>query len=283
MIIGLAMAFAATKSFGTDGFIIWIAVITAVCALLIQIGTNLANDYFDYLKGTDNEKRVGPLRAIHAGLVSKKEMLLSFIITFFLAACFGVILVIRGGVPILITGAAAIICGILYTAGPRPIGYIGLAELFVLVFFGPVSVAGTYYLQTLKIPIWPVIAGISAGLFSTAILTANNLRDIETDRAAGRKNLIILFGYKFGVAQYYFCIIVALLIPVIIVLVSRKHYLSLICLAAIFFEIKPLKILVTKPLPPPPSSLIEVLVKTGRALLIFSLLFSAGWIASAYF
>jgi len=197
------MAFSDLKSFGNSGFIIWVAVITAACALLIQIGTNLANDYFDFLKGTDNEKRVGPLRAIHAGLVSKKEMLASFIITFGLAAALGIILVIRGGWPVLVTGAAAIACGILYTAGPKPIGYI-------------------------------------------------------------------------------FCIIAAFLIPVIIVLVSGKHYLSLICLAAIFFEIKPLSILVSKPSPPPSSSLIGVLVLTGRALLVFSLLFSAGWIASAY-
>jgi len=276
------MAFSDLKSFGNSGFIVWVAIITAACALLIQIGTNLANDYFDYLKGTDNEKRIGPLRAIHAGLVSKKEMLASFIITFGLATALGIVLVLRGGWPVLVAGAAAIACGILYTAGPKPIGYIGLAELFVLIFFGPVAVAGTYYLQALKIPLCPVIMGISAGLFSTAILTANNIRDIETDRAAGRKNLIIKFGYKFGVAQYYFCIIAAFLIPVIIVLVSGRYYLSLICLAAIFFEVKPLRLLVLRQSPPPPSILIGVLVQTGRALLVFSLLFSAGWIASAY-
>ena len=280
VIIGLAMAYARTKSFGDGGFNIWIAVVTAVCALLIQIGTNLANDYFDFIKGTDNEKRVGPIRATQAGLVSGHEMLLAFIITFALAGCFGIILIIQGGWPVLVTGIAAIICGILYTAGPRPLGYIGLGELFVLIFFGPVAVAGTYYLQTLEIELWPVIMGIAAGLFSTAILVANNLRDIETDRAAGRKNLIILFGYKFGAAQYYFCVLVAFLIPVIITLITRAYYICLISLLAILLEIRPLRTVVSRPLPPPPQKLIVVLVETGRALLVFSLLFSAGWIAS---
>jgi 1,4-dihydroxy-2-naphthoate octaprenyltransferase len=110
----------------------------------------------------------------------------------------------------------------------------------------------------------------------------NNLRDIETDRAAGRKNLIIIFGYKFGAAQYYFCIIVAILIPAIIAAVTKDYYISLISLFAIFLEIGPLKTVVSRPVPAPPQKLIRVLVETGRALLVFSLLFSAGWIASVY-
>lgn len=282
VLMGLAMAYAdiLQGKYPYSSTNILFALVTLFCAVLIQIGTNFANDYFDFVKGTDNVKRVGPLRATQAGLVTAKEMKAAFIITFGLAAGLGIILVIRGGIPVLVIGIISIFFGIIYTAGPKPLAYIGLGELFVLIFFGPVAVSGTYYLQTLHFSPVTVAAGVSAGLFSTAVLTANNLRDIDTDRQSGRKNLMILFGYNFGVGEYYFCVIMALLVPVIITIATRSAYFSLISLLAVLIEIRSLKTLTSRPRPKP-EELIKVLSDTGKALLIFSILFSAGWIISA--
>ncbi|MHB1252946.1 MAG: 1,4-dihydroxy-2-naphthoate polyprenyltransferase [Candidatus Humimicrobiaceae bacterium] len=268
VIIGLALAFYENK------VNLLIAIFTLVSALLIQIGTNLANDYFDFIKGTDTEKRVGPVRLIQAGLIKKNEMLAAFIIAFIAASVFGIFLVIRGGYPVLIVGIFAIIFGILYTAGPAPLGYIGLGDIFVFIFFGLISVLGTYYLQLLKINHIVLIASFAPGFLSMAILTANNIRDIKTDKESGKRTLIARFGYNFGVFEYLFCIVAAHLIPVILVLITRSHYFSLIAVLTIILAVKPIKIILSRP---KSKSLIPVLGTTSQILLIFSILFSIGW------
>ncbi|MHB1275246.1 MAG: 1,4-dihydroxy-2-naphthoate polyprenyltransferase [Candidatus Humimicrobiaceae bacterium] len=268
VIIGLALAFYENK------VNLLIAIFTLVSALLIQIGTNLANDYFDFIKGTDTEKRVGPVRLIQAGLIKKNEMLAAFIIAFTAASVFGIFLVIRGGYPVLIVGIFAIIFGILYTAGPAPLGYIGLGDIFVFIFFGLISVLGTYYLQLLKINHIVLIASFAPGFLSMAILTANNIRDIKTDKESGKRTLIARFGYNFGVFEYLFCIVAAHLIPVILVLITRSHYFSLIAVLTIILAVKPIKIILSRP---KSKSLIPVLGTTSQILLIFSILFSIGW------
>jgi len=268
VIIGLALAFYENK------INLFIAILTLVAALLIQIGTNFANDYFDFIKGTDTDRRVGPVRLIQAGLIKKNEMLAAFIITFIIAAAIGVFLVIRGGWPILLIGIFAIIFGILYTAGPAPLGYIGLGDIFVFIFFGIISVTGTFYLQTLKINMAALIASLAPGFLSVAILTANNIRDIKTDREAGKKTLIARFGYNFGLSEYLFCIIAAHLIPIVLVLITKSHYFSLISVLTVAMAVKPVKILLSRP---EPRYIIPVLGKTGQILLIFSILFSIGW------
>jgi 1,4-dihydroxy-2-naphthoate octaprenyltransferase len=268
VIIGLALAFYEHK------VNLLIAIFTLISALLIQIGTNLANDYFDFIKGTDTDKRVGPVRLIQAGFIKKNEMLAAFIIAFTAASVFGVFLVIRGGYPVLLVGIFAIIFGILYTAGPAPLGYVGLGDIFVFIFFGLVSVMGTYYLQLLKINYIVLIASFAPGFLSMAILTANNIRDIKTDRESGKRTLVARFGYNFGVFEYWFCIVAAHLIPVILVLITRSHYFSLISVSTIILAVKPLKIILSRP---QSKSLIPVLGTTSQILLIFSILFSIGW------
>lgn len=268
VIIGLALSFHETRIH------IPIAVITMITAILIQIGTNFANDYFDFIKGTDTEKRIGPTRAIQIGLVKKNEMLAACIITFVMAILFGIFLVIRGGYPILIIGFFAIIFGLLYTAGPAPIGYIGLGDIFVFIFFGLISVGGTYYLQTLKISYTAFIAGIAPGLYSVAILTANNIRDINTDKESGKRTLVVRFGYNFGIFEYVFCVTVASLTPVILVLITKSHYFSLISVLPAIMAIKPVKLIISKP---NPRLLIPALGITSQMLMIYSLLFSIGW------
>ncbi|HEY5501473.1 MAG TPA: 1,4-dihydroxy-2-naphthoate polyprenyltransferase [Candidatus Humimicrobiaceae bacterium] len=268
VIIGIALAFYENK------INLFIAIFTLMAALLIQIGTNFANDYFDFIKGTDTDKRIGPVRLIQAGLIKKNEMLAAFIIAFIAASVLGVFLVIRGGYPVLLVGIFAIIFGILYTAGPAPLGYIGLGDIFVFIFFGLISVTGTYYLQTLKINPVVLIASLAPGFLSVAILTANNIRDIKTDKEAGKRTLIVRFGYNFGLFGYLFCIIAAHLIPIILVLITKSHYFSLISVLTVIMAVKPVKIILSRP---EPRYLIPVLGKTGQILLIFSILFSIGW------
>ena len=167
-------------------------------ALLIQIGTNFANDYFDYLKGADNEERLGPLRVTQAGLVEPETMFRNFVLTFGLAALVGFYLVYRGGWPIVLIGLLSIASGILYTAGPWPLGYLGLGDIFVLIFFGPVAVCGTFYVQALEVTEIVFYAGLGPGLLATALLVVNNLRDEATDRKAGKRTLAVRFGPAFA-------------------------------------------------------------------------------------
>lgn len=269
VLVGSAIAYA-------DGYfdpVIFVAIIFAV--LMIQIGTNYANDYYDYVKGTDTQNRRGPTRATQAGLVSPPAMKNAFVITFSLAVVAGLYLVWKGGVVIILIGLASIICGILYTAGPLPLGYIGLADLFVLVFFGPVAVGGTYYLLTRQCHPIVLIAGLSPGLISTALLTINNIRDYSTDKTAGKKTLVVRFGVFFGVLEYYVCIITACLIPVVLSFWTRSHYLSNLALLTLLFAVAPLKALLNKP---DADILNDLLARTGKLVLIYCVLFSVGWL-----
>lgn len=269
VLIGTAMALKETR-ISTAIFLV-----TLAAALLIQIGTNLANDYFDFLKGTDNKERRGPTRVMQAGLLAKKEVGISIVVAFLLALICGIYLAFIGGIPIIIIGVLAIILGIFYTAGPLPLGYIGLGDIFVLVFFGPVAVGGTYYLQTSEISLLVIIAGLAPGFLSMAILTANNLRDIETDKKSGKKTLVVRFGYRFGIIEYYFSIIIALLVPVILVLITRDHFLSLLGILGILPAAWLLKKISSRP---DAATLIKILTGTGNVLLVYSILFSLGWI-----
>ncbi len=266
VLIGAAIAF-------DDGAIQpMVLAATFIAALLIQIGTNLANDYYDHFKGADTEQRLGPVRATGAGLVTPSQMKAAFVIAFALAAAAGLYLVYKGGVPILIIGLASIACGVLYTAGPFALGYTGMADVFVLVFFGPVAVGGTYYLQTGTINSVVIIAGLAPGLLSTAILTVNNFRDIETDKQAGKKTLAVRFGYNFAIFEYSFCVIAGCTLPIIVCVISG-NWPNCLSLIAILFAFKNIKIIRTQP---DGGTSNKLLADTGKLLLIYSVLFSVG-------
>jgi len=268
VIIGTAMA----AEYATVQWLI--AMITLAAALLIQIGTNFANDYFDCIKGADTEERTGPVRATQAGLVSPEMMKNAFLITFALAALCGLFLVYKGGLPILIIGILSILFGILYTGGPYPLGYNGLADIFVMIFFGFIAVGGTFYLQTSSINYTVVIAGAAPGFFSTAILTVNNLRDIDTDMAAGKRTLAVRFGKNFAKAEYLICILGASIVPVVLFIITQNHpftpFSSIIAIPGLF--------LVKKVFTQEGEKLNAVLASTGKLLLLFSIVFSAGWL-----
>lgn len=206
VLVGISLAF-------QDGFFSWgYAAVTLGSALLIQIGTNLCNDYFDFLKGADTHERTGPVRVTQAGLIAPEQVRTAFIGAFTLAACLGLVLIWRGGWVIAGIGLLSIVSGIAYTAGPYALAYMGLGEVFVLIFFGPVAVVGTYYVQALRFSWTGFWAGIALGLLACAILVVNNLRDLEQDKKAGKNTLAVRFGPNFTNFEYVFCLLAPALI-----------------------------------------------------------------------
>ncbi len=184
-----------------------------VAALLIQIGTNLANDYFDFRKGADTAERLGPVRITQSGLVPAETVRTATILVFGLAAAIGVYLSDVGGLPILVIGVLSIAAGVLYTGGPWPLAYHGLGDLTVFLFFGLVAVLGTYYLHAGGVPPGAVVASLPVAALVTAILVVNNLRDISTDRVAGKRTLAVQLGPAGTRAEYLLLVAAAYLIP----------------------------------------------------------------------
>lgn len=268
VIMGTALAY------GDGRFHFLYAFIAFICALLIQIGTNFANDYYDYLKGADTEERTGPVRATAAGLVTPNQMKLAFILTFGITFLLGLILVWRGGWPILLIGIFSILSGILYTGGPYPLGYNGWGDIFVLIFFGPVAVGGTYYVQALSLPDYVLWIGLAPGLISTAILTVNNLRDYETDLKSGKKTLAVRLGESFARIEYVFSILLAVILPIAIALRIKAHFEVILLLGILFPAYKLFKKIYHEHGP----ALNEVLASTGKLLFMYSLLFTFGWL-----
>ncbi len=191
-------------------------------ALLVQIGTNFANDYFDFVQGADTAERVGPRRAVAAGLVTPAQMLAATWLVLGLAFVVGLILVREGGWGLLPIGIVSIVCAIAYTGGPFPLGYNGLGDLFVFIFFGLVAVCATFYVQTGFVAPDVVSCAAAVGLLAANILVANNYRDVETDARAGKKTLVVRFGRKFAVWQYALSNLVALLCPPALLMVGYR-------------------------------------------------------------
>ena len=208
VLVGSALAYRA-DAFRADAFIVIL-----IAALLIQVGVNFANDVADGTRGTDAD-RIGPTRAVASGLITPRQMWLGIGWSFGLAALAGLYLVYLGGVWILIVGVASIIAALGYTNGPVPYGYYGLGELFVFIFFGLVATAGTRFVfdRSVEAGVWP--GGVAMGLLASAILLANNVRDVETDAAAEKRTLAVILGRQVAVALFAFCIIGALLIPAV--------------------------------------------------------------------
>ncbi|MCP4195123.1 MAG: 1,4-dihydroxy-2-naphthoate polyprenyltransferase [Planctomycetaceae bacterium] len=190
------------------------ALAALVGALSIQIGTNFCNDYCDFLQGADTENRKGPTRAVQAGLTTPRQMMVATIVSFLVTILVCIYLVYRAGWPFAVIGGLSILFGVLYTASRYSLAYLGLGDLFVLVFFGPVAVAGTYYVQALQFVPQTVIAGLAPGFISVGILVVNNLRDVDEDRAAKKRTLAVRFGLTFARLEYLVCILAAAAIPV---------------------------------------------------------------------
>ncbi len=264
--VGTAVAYAADK-------FAWLAALAAlVGAMLIQIGTNLANDYFDFKKGADTEERLGPTRVVQAGLISEIAVRNAMILTFALSAAVGAYLVFVGGWPILVIGILSILSGIAYTGGPYPLGYNGLGDVFVFIFFGIIAVTGTYYVQALEWSVDSLIASIPVGLLSVAILIVNNYRDIDTDVKAGKRTLAVRLGRKATQVQYTLSIAIAYIIPVLQFALDTSRPFLLLPLLSLPLGIKLIKELVEKRGP----DLNPVLEKTAKLLVVFGVLYTIG-------
>lgn len=203
--------------------------LTLMTGLLIQIGTNLTNDYCDFIKGADTEERKGFLRVTQAGLVTPSSMKQAILAVFFLAMLTGSYLAFVGGVGIALLLALYILLSVLYTAGPFPLAYLGLGECLVLILYGPIACLIAYYLQTQTLSYMPLLLGLCPGAFSTAIICLNNLRDIDEDQKAGKNTLIVRFGRRFGKIEYASMMLLpfCLLIPL-----SLSHPFALFALFA---------------------------------------------------
>jgi 1,4-dihydroxy-2-naphthoate octaprenyltransferase len=191
------------------------ALAALVGALLIQVATNLANDYYDFVRGADTADRVGPTRVTQAGLLSPGAVRRGMVAALASALAVGVYLVVVGGWPVVLIGLSALACAVLYTGGPFPLAYHGLGDVFVFVYFGLIAVAGTYYVQALAFPAEAWWAGVGAGALSTALLVVNNLRDLGTDALAGKRTLAVRLGRGGTRIEYTLLLLVAATVPAV--------------------------------------------------------------------
>ena len=187
------------------------ALAALLVALLLQIGSNLANDVFDYERGTDLARNAGPLRVTQSGLLTPAQVKAGMVIVFALAGLTGLYLAFEAGWIVLLIGLAAILSAVAYTGGPFPLGYHGLGDLFVFLFFGLASVAGTYFVQAGRVSPAAWCMSLPVGLIVVGILVVNNLRDLPTDRQAGKHTLVVLLGGGFAKGEYLACLLVAFL------------------------------------------------------------------------
>jgi 1,4-dihydroxy-2-naphthoate polyprenyltransferase len=248
-----------------------------VGALFIQVGTNLSNDYSDARRGADTEDRLGPVRVTAGGLVPPRQVLIATYVAFGVAVLAGTYLIATAGWELLLVGAASILAGVLYTGGPRPYGYEGLGEVFVFLFFGVVAVAGSYFAQTESLEWEALVLSIPVGLLASAILVVNNVRDLETDRRAGKRTLAVRLGRERARRLFVAMIIVAFLTaPVPWILGSLSPWLFLSWLA-IPLALPVVRVVRTRTDGP---SLNGALAGTGQLQLAFCVLLSAGLLAS---
>ena len=200
-----------------DGAPHWTAAAAALAgAVLIQVGTNLVNDVEDFERGADDEHRTGPLRAVERGLLTPAQVRRAALLCFATAAAVGSYLVYVCGWPILLLGVASIASGIAYTAGPSPLAYLGLGDVFVFVFFGLAAVGGTYFVQAGAITAPVLLSGTAIGALATAILAVNNTRDVDNDRRAGKRTLAVRLGPAATRAEYAVLIGIAIATPLLL-------------------------------------------------------------------
>lgn len=252
------------------------ALAALVGAILILIGTNLANDVFDYEKGADTSERLGPVRVTQAGLLTPAQVKRAVAVSFLLATACGVYLAIAASPWVIALGLLCIASGLAYTGGPYPLGYHGLGDVFVFVFLGLVAVCGTTFVQLGRVPALAVLASLPLGALATAVLVVNNVRDVETDRRAGKRTLAVRLGRAGGLAEYHAATVLAYAVPLATVLplplpvrLSPWALLPLLTL--------PLALRLNAELRGASGAAMNPLLKrTAQLLLLFGLLWAAG-------
>ncbi len=247
------------------------AALALVVAIALQVGVNYANDYSDGIRGTDSE-RVGPVRLVGQGLATPASVRAAAFVSFFIAAIAGFVLVAMVGQWwLLIMGAASILAAWFYTGGPRPYGYAGLGEVFVFVFFGMVPVIGTAYVQMLTVTSAAVIASVGVGALACAVLVTNNLRDIPTDQASGKRTLAVRIGDRATRLLYVALITIAFAVVVVLAIIDR--WTALLALLALLLAINPVRGVVSGAVGP---ALVPVLKTTGLLVLGYGVLLAIG-------
>jgi 1,4-dihydroxy-2-naphthoate polyprenyltransferase len=238
----------------------------------VQIGTNFANDYYDFIHGADTAARVGPRRAVAAGLIAPSTMKTAMWLVFAAAFGSGLGLLAWGGPWLLVVGVASILCGIAYTGGPWPLAYHGLGDVFVFVFFGLVAVGATYFVQTGVLTRDAVIAAIPIGLLATNILLVNNYRDVETDAVAGKRTLVVRFGRGAARVQHAISLVLAMVLPLWFAWreAAMWRVLPVILLPLAWRHVVRLREARQ------PAELIALLGDTGKFLALYAVLFGAG-------
>ncbi len=246
-------------------------------AMFIQVGTNLSNDYSDARRGADTEDRLGPVRVTAGGLVPPGQVLIATYVTFGLACACGIYLIAVAGWELLAIGAASILAGVLYTGGPRPYGYVGLGELFVFLFFGIVAVTGSYFVQVQQLPWQAFVCAVPVGLLASAILVVNNVRDLETDRRAGKRTLAVRLGRERTRVLYAAMLGGAFVCAPLPWLLGSMEAWLLLPWLTIPLALALIRVIRTRTDGP---ALNGALARTGLLQLLFCVLFSAGILAS---
>jgi 1,4-dihydroxy-2-naphthoate octaprenyltransferase len=263
----------ATALYVSDEFR-WLAFLAALLgAIFIQIGTNLANDYSDAKRGADTADRLGPVRVTSSGLVAPRRVLIATWVAFAVACAAGAYLAAVAGIEIIAMGAVSIAAGVLYTGGPRPYGYAGMGELFVFLFFGLVAVNGSYYVQLERLDWLPFLLSIPIGFLSTAILVVNNLRDIETDRRAGKRTLAVRMGRDRTRILYVALLAGALVLLPVALIGGDGPLAGILAWLSAPLALVPTQAVLTRTDGP---ALNAALAGTGTLLAVYSVLLSAG-------
>ncbi|CAA9551403.1 MAG: 1,4-dihydroxy-2-naphthoate polyprenyltransferase [uncultured Thermomicrobiales bacterium] len=255
-----------------DGFAFAAALAAIAVALLLQIAANLANDVFDFKRGADTADRVGPVRVAQAGLIPPARLLTATWAALAAATVPGLYLVWRGGWPLLVIGALALVAAVAYTGGPVPLGYLGLGDVAVFVFFGLVAVAGTYATQTRDFSALALAAAVPIGALATAILAVNNLRDVAGDRRAGKRTLAVRLGPDGARAEYVALLAAAYLSPPLLWLAGPLSAWALLP----WLTLPLAAVLARKVLTETGAALNARLAGTARLEILFALLFAAG-------
>lgn len=242
-------------------------------ALALQVGANFANDLSDFRRGADTADRIGPIRVTQTGLLTERQVMAGMLVAFLVAAITGLYLAVVGGWPVIGIGLASILAAVTYTGGPWPFGYRGLGELFVFVFFGLVAVTGTYYVQAGEVTGAAVAAAVPVGLTVTAILVVNNVRDIDTDRAARKYTLAVYLGRRLARYQYVLFMVGAYVSAAALFLVGSFSGWTLLSWLSIPAAISPIVAVLTRVEGPPLNAALRA---TARLHFIFAILLAIG-------
>lgn len=249
--------------------------VTWLCALLLQILANIVNDYGDFMRGGDTKQRIGPPRALQMGWLSVRAMKIGIAIAILAIGSLGIMLTIRGGQMVFWLGLFSVVTSIWYTAGPKPLAYLGFSEIAVLIFFGPVPLIGSYYIQTLSWPSEGTVLSIAPALLSTALIMTNNLRDISEDRKHHKKTLAVRFGVRSSRFAIVTLVLLAGCTPLLLMMMHDFRWPVLLSLLALYFPVRLFPMVLKQPIG---AQFNQMLAGIAKSLYVYGAVLSLGLI-----